>query len=82
MKENMLKVNDDDTEFLVIRVKHACKKVPTVTSLHIGDADVEAVALARYIGLILDDKLSMVEHAKTVNVTKSSYMHLRNIAMV
>ena len=79
MKANMLKLNDDKTEFLVISSRHT-SKTPVISSLCIGHTDVEAVSSARNIGLILDDKLSMEEHIKSV--CKASYMHLRNIAQV
>ena len=77
MRDNMLKLNDNKTEFLLIQSKHNTK-VPEVTSLHVGDADVKAVSCARNIGVMLDDKLTMVDHIKSV--CKSSYFHLRNIA--
>ena len=80
MKVNMLKLNDDKTEFLVISSKHMCNKMPDVSSLRVGDSDVQAVPCARNIGVMLDNKLNMVEHVKSV--CKASYMHLHNISMI
>ena len=79
MKTNMLKLNDEKTEFLVISSRHT-SKTPVVSSLCVGHTAVDAVPSARNIGLILDNKLTMEDHIKSV--CKSSYMHLRNIAQV
>ena len=49
------------TEFLVTDSKHVSRKDAEVTSLCVGDANVAAVSAARNIGVILDNKLSMVE---------------------
>ena len=54
--------------------------MPGVTPPHVGDTDVPAVSSARNVGVILDRKLDMLDHVKSV--CKSSYVHLRNIAQV
>ena len=48
--------------------------ITEVASLRVGESDVVAVPSARNIGVQLDNKLNMVEHAK--GVRKSAYMHL------
>ena len=80
MKANMLKLNDSNTEVIVIGSKHLPQQVLVVTSLHVGGTDVPAVSSARNIGVILDRKLDMLDQLKSV--CKSSYVHLCNIAQV
>ena len=80
MKSNMLKLNDSKTEFLLIHSKHMLGKELEVSSLKVGDSNVPASDSARNIGVIMDGKLSMVDHVKAI--CKSAYLNLRNISHV
>jgi len=76
---NMLKLNDSKTEFLVVGSKFARNK-PDVQSIVIGDQSVEVTSSARNIGVIMDSNLTMADHVS--NICKSSYSHLRNISQI
>jgi len=79
MARNFLKLNDDKTEFLLIHSKHqATSDLPV--SIQIGDHDIVAVPVARNIGALVDQHLTMERHIK--NVCKSCYFHLHNIGLI
>jgi hypothetical protein len=80
MTSNMLKLNDNKTEFLVFGSKHISHNIPQISSLQVGDSEVHAVPVAKNIGVVMDQTLNMNEHVKSI--CKSSYMHLRNIAQI
>ena len=79
VSDNMLKLNDQKTEFMVIQSKHS-RNTPDVPSISIGDAVVPAVESARNIGVIMDHKLTMYDHVNSI--AKSSYAQLRSIALI
>ena len=66
MNANMLKLNNDKTEFLVIGSKNLSKHTQKITILLVGNERVPAESSVRNIGLLLDDKLNMTEHVKSV----------------
>ena len=76
----MLKLNDSKTEFMVISPKHLAHNVPQISSLRVGDTDVQAVSSAKNIGVIMDKHLTMKDHVNTL--CKASYMQLRNIGKI
>ena len=77
MRRNMLKLNDSKTEILCIGSKHMMSNAG-VSSLAVGESNVQVTTSARNIGVIMDDRLSMADH---INATcKSAYLNLRNIA--
>jgi len=80
MMNNHLKLNDTKTEFLVIGTPQLKKRLSSVSSLHIGDSNVEAVDSARNIGAIIDNTLSMAQHVSSV--CRTCYMHLHNISKI
>ena len=55
---NMLKLNDDKTEFLLIAFLYYIKKVSTL-SLVIGNTEVHSVTQVKNIGVIFDSNLSV-----------------------
>ena len=59
MNVNMLKLNEDTTEFLVIRSKHLSQQTLEITTLQVGDERVPAESSVRNIGPLLDNKLNM-----------------------
>ncbi len=79
MKNNLLKLNDSKTEFLVIRSKYS-QKDPGITSIRIGESVITATASARNIGAVMDNKLDMVLQVNAV--CKASYFHLRNVGRI
>jgi hypothetical protein len=81
MSANMLKLNDSKTEYLLIGSKHTLKKVPDhLSSIHVGDANVEATSSARNIGVVIDSTLSMESHIRCL--LRSCYASLRDIGKV
>lgn len=75
MKANQLKLNSDKTEvmFFTPRGYHQ----PTPLQMNIGDTVVTPAMSVRNLGVIMDQSLTMVNHISSV--TRSCYMHLRNI---
>ena len=78
MNRNLLKLNEKKTEFIVIGSKHARHHIQDTTSLTVGDSQVPSVPVARNIGVLMDNKLDMTDHVKSV--CKASYAQLRQIA--
>jgi hypothetical protein len=73
-------LNDTKTEFLVIGSNHLTKKLSNVSSITIGDSEVEAVDNARNIGAVIDSKLSMVQHVGSI--CRTCYLHIHNISNI
>jgi len=81
MAHNFLKLNDDKTEFLVIKSKHhRPSPLDRISSIHIGDCDIKKSEKARNIGATFDDTLS---HSIFVDEKcRSAYFHIRNISKI
>ena len=80
MSENVLKLNDDKTEFLVISKKSRCNKVAHITSMNVGTAAVSTVPFARNIGCMIDSTLNM--EAQINSVIKSCYANIYSISRI
>ena len=79
MADNFLKLNDDKTEFLILRSKHNLKKLKTPL-LHIGTSEIEPTDSARNIGAIFDTTMSMEKHVDSI--CKSAWYNLRKIGSI
>ena len=77
MATNMLKLNDDKTEFMAIGWKHSSHNLPQIPFLQVGDNGIKGGPAVMNIGEMMDQMLSMHDHLKSVS--KSSYMNLWNI---
>ena len=80
MTNNMLKLNESKTEFLVISKKSRAKSVAHITSIDIGSTPVAAVPSARNIGCVIDTTMNM--EAQVNSVIKSCYANIYNISRI
>jgi len=80
MAEHHLKLNDDKTEVMLIGSKHNLKKINSVSSIMVGDTEVNIVKSAKNIGVIIDSNLSMEQQVN--NVTRLCYMHMYQIGKI
>ena len=81
MAENMLKLNDDKTEYLVIGSRHMLRQVPqSLLSIQVGDKIIAATPAARNIGVMVDSALSMEQ--QVTNVCRACYAGLRDVAKI
>ena len=76
---NMLKLNDDKTEFLVVSSKTS-QSLPSIDHIRIGDECVQPVDSARNIGVVIDKHLTMAEQVSSV--CKACYVQIRTISRV
>ena len=77
--EGRLLLNDDKTEFLVIRTRQQLNKLnPPV--LHVGDDMIDPSVKVRNLGTILDNSISMDAHIN--QVCKAAFHHIHNIRRV
>ena len=77
MKANMLKLNEEKTEFLVIRPPR--QDFEPVT-LKVGDAIVPSSKSARNLGVIFNEDLNMESQVRAI--CRSAKFHLRNISKI
>ena len=80
MSENLLKLNDSKTEFMVIGKTNPLSKLPDERYIVIGNEKIPASSTARNIGAVLDSHLDMV--AQVNSVCRASYFQLHNISRV
>ena len=80
MIRNKLKINDDKTEFLIIRSPYASDGIPNQLEMSIGDAKVKPQKARRNLGVMFDCHLNIECHIQ--NICKSAYFHLMNIGAV
>jgi hypothetical protein len=80
MAENMLKLNESKTEYILIGSKYILPKLSGVNTITIGDDNINAVSSVKNIGATIDDKLCMIPHIN--NILKSCYFHLRYISQI
>ncbi len=63
---NKLTVNLEKTCFIIFKSKH--KQIPEyLNSIQIGNAIIKKVPSAKYLGVVLDEKLNWKEHISTLN---------------
>ena len=77
MRRTFLKLNDAKTEFLVLGSKHQLAKIPSPSTVSIGEARVTFATTAHNIGAIFDSHLSM--NHQISSICQSCYIHLQNI---
>ena len=79
MKRNMLKLNEDKTEFIVFSPKH--RPVSHLDlKLTVGYDTITAVSTVKNLGVIFDCAMSLENQVNAI--TKSCYYHLRNIGAI
>ena len=79
MLQNRLKLNEEKTEAIVFGPKEKIQSV-NLSSIKVGEANIEIVEKVRNLGVILDSELSMTEHIN--HVVRSCYFHLRRLGKI
>jgi hypothetical protein len=79
MSSNRLKMNAEKTEFIWLGTRQQLCKIIR-HPLVVGGQDVALVQVARNLGVILDDQLTMDAHARTI--VRSCFYHLRQLRSV
>ena len=76
---NLLKLNDDKTEFIIFAPKyrqHLYRNIEVTA----GDCVIRSEAKVKNLGVILDNKLSLEDHVNAVS--RTCHFHLRNISRI
>ena len=79
MTGNMLKLNNDKSEFFAATSSYFKRKMPVV-ALHIGDNVINSSKDIRNLGIMFDDVMSMSTQVTTLS--RSIIYHLRNITRI
>ena len=80
MAENLLKLNDSKTEYILVGSKFTLSSFGDTNSIMVGDDSITATSSVKNIGAVIDDKLHMLPHIN--NICKSCYLHLRHISQI
>ena len=81
MAENMLKLNDAKTEYIVIGSRYMLRQVPeSLQSIRVGEKIITATPAARNIGVVVDSALSMEQ--QVTSVCRACYVGLRDVARI
>ena len=79
MQQNMLKLNDSKTEFIVFGSPHYTRE-STPINLTVGDSTIEPSDKVRNLGAVFDKHLSMEDFVK--DKIKSALFYLKNIKRI
>ena len=79
MADNLLKLNDSKTEFMIFGTENDIAKVSEWT-VSVGSAEVLPSRTVRNIGVMIDSALTMKSHISSI--TKSCYTQLRYISKI
>ena len=81
MSANLLKLNDDKTEFMVIGTRHTLQHSPNeLTSIKVGSINVKSTSSAKNIGVVMDPSLNLENQGS--KITRTCYMALRDIGRI
>ena len=80
MSSNFLLLNDSKTEFVLLSSNSFTSDSAPISSIEIGNEQVEVTFGARNLGVFLDSNLSMDKHIS--NISKSCFFYLRNISRI
>lgn len=76
MVQNLLKLNDRKTEFILIRSRFMSSRLD-LAPMTVGSCQIQPTESARNIGVIFDEFLSHKQHVS--GVVKSVFCHVSNI---
>ena len=79
MIQNKLKLNDDKTELLIIlpsRQIHKC----SISSIQVGETQVQSSKAARNLGVLFDDTMSMRQQVNSI--VRNCYAQIRSIGQI
>ena len=78
MQSNKLKLNNSETEVLVIGARH--RPHPQLDLLLAGDEHVVPTSSPRNLGTVFDDNMTLESHVAAI--CKCAFFHIRNIARI
>ena len=73
-----MKINDIKTEFLIIGTKQLLNKV-NIKTLSVGDSAVAPAAMARNLGVLFDENMTLLPH---INTCKTALYYIHNIRRI
>ena len=79
MRQSFLKMNNSKTEIVIFGTQNQCNKI-TITSIEVGDTSVNISPKLTYIGVLLDQNLTLKSHLLN-NAKRASY-HLYRIRQI
>ena len=74
-----MKINDIKTEFLIIGTKQQLDKVD-IKTLSVGDSAVTPTAMARNLGVLFDENMTLLPHIN--NTCKTAFYYIHNIRRI
>ena len=74
-----MKINDIKTEFLIIGTKQQLNKV-NIKTLSVCDSAVAPAALARNLGVLFDENITLLPHIN--NTCKNAFYYIRNVRRI
>jgi hypothetical protein len=77
MDAHFLKLNEHNTEILIIRRPSLCSSPSIISNITICDCDVTCSSTVRNLGVVFDTSFGLDDHA--VNICKGAYFHLHSI---
>ena len=80
MSDNLLKLNESKTEYILITPKYVSPKLSDIDTISIGDDIISATQTVKNIGAVIDDKLCMSPQISSI--LKSCYCHLRYLSQI
>lgn len=81
MAKNMLKLNDDKTEYVVVGSRHMLRHLPEpLRRIRVGNKTVPATSSARNIGVMVDSALTMEQ--QVTHICRVCYISLREIGKI
>ena len=81
MANNMLKLNDSKTEYMIIGSRHTIGKIPDIMkSIEIGKDNIAMTSSARNIGVLMDSTLCM--EAQVSSICRGCYLGIRDISRI
>ncbi len=79
MIENMLKLNDDKTEFIVIGTRQQRSKID-IPHINTNGIDIAPTSTVCNLGVMFDSEMSMKAHVSSIN--RSAYPQLKNLRAI
>ncbi len=79
MVKNMLKLNDDKTEFIVLRTRQQRSKID-IPNININETDIAPTSTVHILGVMFDSEMSMKAHASSIN--RSAFPQLKNLRAI
>ena len=79
MRQSFLKMNDSKTEIVIFGNQIQCSKI-TTTSMEVGDTSVNISPELTYLGVLLDENLTLKSHI--LNKAKRASYHLYRIRQI